>query len=442
MTMPSWRNLLARLPQNAFVRSAALVASGSVVGQAIMVAVAPVLSRLYQPADFGAFAVFASTVGILAIIASLRYEIAIPLPPNEREAWALARLALAAAAVVSGLLLISVWVWGPHYMAVFGISSDQTILIYLIPIGIVLTSLYQISNYLIIRQGRHELLAKGKILQGGTAATLQTGLGYTPLGPAGLAIGMMLGRFAASIYALASLNKTSGKSVGLMVVARRYIRFPKLALPSGAINALSVEMPLLLGSYLYGTDTAGFYALAQRVVVTPLSMIGKSIAQVYMSALGERVRERDPAAILLFTGVARRLFLLGAVPFLLLGLLAPSLFGIAFGERWYASGILVRILAPAFLAQFVVVPLSQTLNFISRQDYQLAWDIARFAGVAGSFALAYWLGLNYIFAFAAFSILLTLAYAVLYLVMLTALRRAVSAWQTSEGGGSNADIES
>ncbi len=431
--MSAWLDRFSRLAQNTFVRSVALVTSGTVAGQAIMVAVSPLLSRLYGPQDFGAFAVVASTVGILAVLASLRYEIAIPLPPNECGAWALARLALVAATTVSVLLLLSAWLWGAYYLEALGLAANQMALAYLIPLGVMFTSLYQISNYLVIRQRRHDLLAKGKVVQGGTAAALQTSLGYTALGSMGLVLGMVLGRLAAAIYALTRLERTPANCISIREIARRYIRFPKLALPSGGINALSVEIPMLLSSSLFGTSTAGYYALAQRVVVAPLSMVGKSISQVYMSSLGERVRERDPAVVQLFTGVANRLLLLAAPPFILLGLFSPVLFKTVFGEGWYPAGMLVRVLVPAFLAQFVVVPLSQTLNFIGRQDYQLAWDALRFAGVFASFTITHHLNLNYIYAFTTLSAFLVLAYGVHYLLMLTALRNAAASWQTDEG---------
>jgi O-antigen/teichoic acid export membrane protein len=50
------------------------------LGQAITVLVSPILTRLYTPEDFGVFGVYASILGIVTVVASLRYEYALPLP--------------------------------------------------------------------------------------------------------------------------------------------------------------------------------------------------------------------------------------------------------------------------------------------------------------------------------------------------------------------------
>ncbi|MCY1308260.1 hypothetical protein D9M70_582530 [compost metagenome] len=48
-----------------------------------------------------------------------------------------------------------------------------------------------------------------------------------------------------------------------------------------------------------------------------------------------------------------------------------------FGAEWSKAAEFVVYLAPFFLGQFVVAPLSQTLNVLGRQDIQLLWDLIR-----------------------------------------------------------------
>jgi len=395
-----------------------------------MVLVSPFLSRIYQPTDFGKYAVFASTVGVLSVFSSLRYEIAIPLPREENAAWALARIAFGSALIVSAALLLSSPIWGATYLRAVGVRPENGwhAAVLFIPLGIVSTVAYQVSNFLVIRHKRHDLLAKGKVVQGSTTATSQVAFGYLALGSTGLIVGLIVGRMMAALFSLGRLRITYTAKADIMKAAKRFSRFPKLALPSGGLNALAVEMPMLLTSSIFGVSIAGYYALAQRVVVTPLSMIGKSIAQVYMSTLGEKVRERDPVALSLFSGVAKRLLLLATPIFVVMAIAAPPFFKIVFGDKWYAAGEILRILSPSFLAQFVVVPLSQTLNFIGRQEYQLAWDVFRFSGVIASFALVRILGYGYVYAFCALSVFMVVAYGVLYYVMYNNLRRTTNSW--------------
>lgn len=417
---------------NAFVRNVALVTTGTVLGQSIVIAVSPILSRIYAPEDFGAFAVFASTVGVLAIVASLRYEIAIPLPESNSEAWALAKLALLGALVVGAVLMLSSGIWVGPFAQRMGLSPAQSRVVYLIPIGIVATTSFQIMNYLVIRKSRHQVLAKSKVIQGLTSASVQSGLGFAGAGAPGLAVGLITGRLASAIYSYFSIGERSMGQSNLLAVAKKYIRFPKLALPSGGVNALAVEMPMLLTSAIFGTGVAGLYALAQRVVVAPMSMVGKSIAQVYMAKLGEYVRNKNSDAMALYVGIAKKLFKVSLIPFALLALVSPYVFGLLFGPSWQTTGEIVRVLTPAFFAQFVVVPLSQTLNYIGRQDYQLAWDLFRFVGIVAIFYSAKALSLGFHTVFTIYGLFVLLSYLVLYILTTMTLRAVVNGWEQEQ----------
>ena len=62
-----------------FGRSVVTLASGTAMAQLLLALAMPVLTRLYTPTDYGSLAVYASTLTVLLVLASLRYEVAIPL---------------------------------------------------------------------------------------------------------------------------------------------------------------------------------------------------------------------------------------------------------------------------------------------------------------------------------------------------------------------------
>ena len=92
------------LPKNHFARSVGILAGGTAAGQAIIVAASPILTRLYTPEDFGVLAVYASLLSILGVVASLRYELAIPLPESDEEA---ANVTVLSLVVVLGMALVT-----------------------------------------------------------------------------------------------------------------------------------------------------------------------------------------------------------------------------------------------------------------------------------------------------------------------------------------------
>lgn len=73
-------------PKSQLVRSVSMLMGGTASAQLLMVLAAPFLTRLYKPEDFGVLAVYTGLLALLAVIASLRYQLAIPLPACDQEA--------------------------------------------------------------------------------------------------------------------------------------------------------------------------------------------------------------------------------------------------------------------------------------------------------------------------------------------------------------------
>ena len=92
------------LPKNRFARSVSFLAGGTAAGQAITVLAAPLLTRLYSPEDFGLLAVYTSLLMTIGVIASLRYQLAIPLPKSDEEA---AHVVVLSLFIVLGISLAS-----------------------------------------------------------------------------------------------------------------------------------------------------------------------------------------------------------------------------------------------------------------------------------------------------------------------------------------------
>ena len=64
-------------------KNIATLVTGTMIAQAIPIAISPILTRLYTPAEFGSFALYMSIVSILVVIATARYELAIVLPKKK-----------------------------------------------------------------------------------------------------------------------------------------------------------------------------------------------------------------------------------------------------------------------------------------------------------------------------------------------------------------------
>src|ERR1700722_14987224 len=72
--------------QGRTARHVFMLASGTVVGQGLNVMVAPVLTRLYSPVDFGRNELFVAFLSVATVVASLRYDAAIVIARTRRTA--------------------------------------------------------------------------------------------------------------------------------------------------------------------------------------------------------------------------------------------------------------------------------------------------------------------------------------------------------------------
>ena len=90
--------------RSAFVKNVAVLMSGSVVSQVIVVAAAPILTRLYHPDAFGVLGLFVAGAQTLVITASWAYGGAIILAKDDKEAANVLMLAFSIVVLMTTLI--------------------------------------------------------------------------------------------------------------------------------------------------------------------------------------------------------------------------------------------------------------------------------------------------------------------------------------------------
>src|SRR6185437_3936168 len=112
------RGHIRRLRQPAagssFAGNVTIMLAGTVAGQTISVLLSPVLTRLFTPAQFGNLSVYNSALTLFATVASLGYELAIPICLAERDCANLLMLCGIALAMTTGLAGLISWLIPSH----------------------------------------------------------------------------------------------------------------------------------------------------------------------------------------------------------------------------------------------------------------------------------------------------------------------------------------
>ena len=356
------------LPRNRFARNVSILAGGTFAGQAVVVVASPLLTRVYSPEDFGVLAVYASLLAIMGVIASLRYQLAIPLPEKDEEA---AHVAVLSLLVVLGMTLFTALV-----VAFFRESLAQTFnvpvvarYLWLLPLGLFLAGIYEVFNCWAIRIKAFPAIARTKLTQSLSMVGVQ--LGGFILGPLALILGHVSGQAAGntSLGMLAIRNQWSlFCNVGLQGVIRaskRYRGFPIFSTWGGAFNMAGTHLPPLLFAASFSASAAGIYMLANRVLSMPMQLIGRAISDVFFSNAAEANRNNQLGHLV--ANIHEKLAQIAMPPTLVLLLAGPELFTLIFGPDWRQAGVFTQWMSIYIYFQFITSPLSQIISVLEKQ---------------------------------------------------------------------------
>lgn len=384
--LPSLRSIV---PKSAYARNVLTLMTGTSLAQAIPIAISPILTRLYSPEEFGRFALYLAVAVIASVLVTGRYELAILLPRQDRDALHVAALAISLSILFStGLLAIVIFFAHP----IANLLGDAALApwLYWVPASTLLLGVYQSLNYWSNRKAQYKRLAISRTVQSGSAALAQLGCGYVGSGAAGLVGGQLAGQaLATSVLARLVWREDRGliRTLGVprsLAFAKKYINFPKYLIVAHGFNTASGQMPVLLLSALFNTTAAGFFTLTQRVMAAPMSLVAGALGDVFRQEASQAyIRQGNCKAI--YEKTFKRLLSISIVPFSIFFLAAPELFAWVFGEQWRVAGEYAQILTPLAFLQFVTTPLSSVYVFAEKQRIDLLWQICLLILVTVSF---------------------------------------------------------
>lgn len=350
--------------------------SGSVGAQVILMLAAPILTRLYSPADFGAVAVFNGVLAIILVIASFRLELAIPIPKEEREAELLCVLAFLLVIAFSALSLGFTVFFPESIASALGVDALAGHLWILGP-AVFFVGVFQIYSYFCIREHSYGVIARITLLNSITSVAIQ--IICAPLGVIALIVGQVAGRGVGGFVFLGRLRSILRSGVSLeqlLGVLRAYRNYPLYSVPSAFFKQLSIHAIALIMALYFGAVVAGLYALAYRVLITPLMTLGKAVGNVFLGTAPAAKREGKLSSL-----VAKAVWALlvisvpSAVAFYAY---MPFLFSLVFGSNWVGAGYISQYLTPWLCLFFVASPLSSILQIEERQRAYFFVQIATF----------------------------------------------------------------
>lgn len=403
-----------------FLKSVAVLVSGTALGHGITAAALPVLSRLYTPADFSLLAVFAGLVSIISVAACLRFDIAVSIPETDDEALTVVALAILSATILT-LISVVIVTLAPELISRATNQDQLSNYLWLLPIGIFFAGTYSTLQSWFIRQKRFPLIARTRITQSASAAGTQLGLGAMGIAPFGLLFGNILNTGSACIGLGTKLLRSTEnraklsnlKYPDLRQAFGKYDRFPKFSTSEALFNSAALQVPMIMIAAMAVGPEAGYLAFAMSVMQAPMALFGTAVGQVFISQAPHEDRNGNLAKFT--THIFEKLLKTGVGPLIAGGILAPVVFPTIFGKQWQPSGTLIAWMTPWFVMQFLSTPISMALHVAGRQGAAMALQGFGLALRVAAIWLAYTAGQSLGMAFSVANFLFYFIYLILIL---------------------------
>jgi len=324
--------------------------AGSATGQLLALLCTPLLTRLYSPTDFSEVALLVGVASFVSVICTMRYEVAILLPSNEKNAVAIAGLAIFLAIIINIIFFIGILLFESYILKFFSFSQYGNWL-FLLPLFTLLIALFSIVNMWNCRKDKFRNIAIASLSQQVGYVVISVIIGL--LSP--IFNGLVIGRLSSQLIALCALIRgeffklmanvfSSSSSRLYSKVASEYRQFPLFNMPYSLLGVISRETIIVIFSMTGSAAAAGSYALVRTIFNAPVGLISSSVSPVFYreAAVGLCAENLQQRTLSMFYSIV----LLFAPLYTFFAFWSSELFAIVFGEQWSEAGEFFGLMAP------------------------------------------------------------------------------------------------
>lgn len=359
--------MIKRVLNSSFLKFTSIVFTGNLLAQVIIFVAFVLFARYFEQADIGIYTVFISVVTLLSIPATGRYELAIMLPKEKKDASSLLILSVSLAALFSVFLFAFIYVFS--ITAYFPKLQQIRDVLELLPLGIFLMASFQ--SFIVFYNKLHtfKLNALLKVVQalGMLSVSFFIAL-QNEFSAKSLVLGWIISQGIVfviyAIFFLMSYEKDTLKNI--LELMRAYKRYPTISLASNVVNTFSAELPNYFIPAFWGASVQTLYAYSARVAAVPFNFIGSSVGQVFYSVSNQLAVENPKELLPYLKKTCKLLFLFSITIFSIAIVLSDYLFPLFFGQDYVAAVPYFKYLAVAAIFVFVQSPVSVISDVVNR----------------------------------------------------------------------------
>ncbi len=364
-----------------FFKNVLILMTGSIGAQIITATAAPLLSRIYAPAEFGNLGVYTSMVAIGSSVVTMQYHQAIMLPARDEEAARVLQLSLLSAMLMLLLGGAMVLAWGRKIFEFLG-AAEITSWAFVVPISVFLSGANQSLATWNVRRKHLAGVSCSQVVKSSFSTVSQLLAGSCAIAGLGLIGGAFIGD-ASSLGFLAHYTQRHdgrlltkvNQAPSLKQAAKKYSNFPKYSNPQSLANALSQNAPVLLLSKFFGPATAGMYAVGVRLLLLPMNVALSSFREVFFQKASQSFNEGSDIGPL-FRKATAGLVAIAFLPVLVIFLFGEPIFSFVLGSQWAIAGSYARWLVLWMGVGFANSPAIIFGHILMKQRLMMMWDVS------------------------------------------------------------------
>ena len=358
--------------------------TGTAMAQLVSFMLVPIIAKQFGPEQYGVYAAFVSSISILSILATGKYELAIMLPDDITEVVSLMNLSysinLIVCIVITGFIVIT-----PINILnlLFGIKRDNRLLFLLIPITTYLLSAFQILNYLLVRERMFTALSINKIIRSVLFGFFAILFGMIWPQAIYLCIALTLSHLVSNVFLRfrikgIKINTTSifnKESIQILnKISKKYVKFPRYILPAELMNVICAQLPVFVFLWVFNPTESGYFSFILTILNIPITLLAGAILDVFKERASKDYRENGSCREAYMETLKKMLYI-SILPFALLFLVGDHLIVLFFGSKWAPAGRFLDIMAVMFFFKFISSPLSFIFYIVNKQREDFFWHI-------------------------------------------------------------------
>jgi len=383
--------------------------TGTILAQIISLVSIPIISRIYNPAEYGHLTLILSVTAILIPVATFRIETLIVVSDTDEEAAKLlsisANLALAVSATLFAITFTKYFI--------FENSSFMHALItsFLFAMVLMAQSIGVLMVQVALRAHKDSDIARSSVIQNLSISFAQVVTGiWSPSGSA-LISSYVAGRIVGITPLWRETRKILSKRGGdSRRTLEKYMAQFKASSPlvfASVIDSAILGLPIILITTQFGLQYSGYIGITQTILTVPITLVGGAFGSVILSELSSNIRDnqdstrRNATIIRTFSKYLFYFSITFAIVTLLFG---SAIFKLIFNDNWLEASRLVGYLAVPFGVSLLWQPL-MSVYFASQQwNKYLKISISRLVLSTSAAALAIILEFDWIHVTFAFFI--------------------------------------